>query len=291
MAGTPARPPGERAATLPLPWVVARPRWLAGVVAGVATHVLFGFTVWHLFRFLSGEPSVPSDGPRLLPGEAAARLAGNAVAALAFALPHSALLHPTTRTWLRGLISPAFYGLFFCVATCLSLLAVIFTWQPSPQLLCEFTGLGRTVVRGAFYASWVALFYSLALTGLGWQTGLTPWLAWVRQQPQPRREFRVHGAYRWLRHPIYLSFLGLIWFNPRLTADRAILLVVWTAYIFVGSWLKDLRLARFVGEPYRDYQRAVPGYPFIPWGPLGRLPGEHPPASPSAGTGPRSRVA
>lgn len=283
--------PVEGAATLPLPWVIARPRWLAGVAVGVATHVLFGFTVWHLFRFLSGEPSLPIDAPRVSTGEAAARLAGNAVAALAFALPHSVLLHPATRNRLRTHISPAFYGLFFCVATCLSLLTVIFTWQPSSQILCEFTGWGRTVVRGAFYASWIALFYSLALNGLGWQTGLTPWLAWVRQQPQPRREFRVRGAYRWLRHPIYLSFLGLIWFNPRLTFDRVILLVVWSTYIFVGSWLKDLRLAKFVGEAYRDYQRDVPGYPFIPWGPLGRIPREPAPGVATPTTRPQSQAA
>jgi hypothetical protein len=27
------------------------------------------------------------------------------------------------------------------------------------------------------------------MTGLGWQTGLTPWWHWVRGVPQPRREF------------------------------------------------------------------------------------------------------
>ena len=123
----------------------------------------------------------------------------------------------------------------------------------------------------AFGLSWAALLYSLSLTGLGYQTGLTHWLYWLRRQRLPRREFEPRGAYRWLRHPVYLSFLGLVWFTPRMTLDHALLTGVWTVYIFVGSYLKDQRLAHYLGERYRAYQRRVAGYPLLPWGPLGKL--------------------
>jgi hypothetical protein len=51
-------------------------------------------------------------------------------------------------------------------------------------------------------------------SGLGWQTGWTPWWHWARRLPQPKRLFVERGAYRFLRHPVYLSFLGLIWSEP-----------------------------------------------------------------------------
>ncbi len=245
-------------------------RWGMGVLAGVATHLLFALTVWDLFWFLAGQPPIEPLAPDA-PHRGWA-LVGNTLAALAFALPHSLLLHPTTRGRLKAWISPAFYGLFFCVATCLSLLLMIGTWQTSPVVAVEFTGLPRTLVQAGFYGAWVSLFYSLHLGGLGWQTGFTPWWAWVRKAPPPRRDFEVRSLYRWLRHPIYLSFLGLIWCNPRFTLDRVVLLGVWTVYIFVGSWLKDRRLLRFIGEPYRNYMREVPGYPLMPAGPLARVP-------------------
>ena len=98
----------------------------------MATHLLFALTVWHLFWFLAGQP--PNEP---LPADSPSRewaLAGNTLAALAFALPHSVLLHPATRNRLKAWVSPAFYGLFFCVATCVSLLLVIGTWQTSPVL-------------------------------------------------------------------------------------------------------------------------------------------------------------
>jgi hypothetical protein len=81
-----------------------------------------------------------------------------------------------------------------------------------------------------------------------------------------------HGAYRFLRHPIYLSFLGLIWFTPVVTLDRLVLLAVWTPYIFLGSWLKDQRLTFYLRDVYRDYMARVPGYLGMPFGPLARVP-------------------
>jgi protein-S-isoprenylcysteine O-methyltransferase Ste14 len=127
------------------------------------------------------------------------------------------------------------------------------------------------LVELAFLVSWGALIYSLWLTGFGYQTGLAPWWAWVRRQEMPRRGFKPRGAYLVLRHPVYLSFLGLIWFNPLMTFDRMLLALAWSAYIFIGSCLKDRRLVYYMGERYRDYQRHVPAYPFIPYGPLGKL--------------------
>ena len=75
-----------------------------------------------------------------------------------------------------------------------------------------------------------------------------------------------------MRHPVYLSFLGLVWLTPTVTLDRAILIAVWTAYIFVGSYLKDRRLQYFLGSRYREYQARVPGFPGMPVGPLARIP-------------------
>jgi protein-S-isoprenylcysteine O-methyltransferase Ste14 len=88
---------------------------------------------------------------------------------------------------------------------------------------------------------------------------------------QPRREFVERGGYRVLRHPVSLSFLGLIWFAPLVTLDRVVLMAVWTAYIVVGSVLKDRRLLHFIGNEYRGYRARVPGYPGIPFGPLARI--------------------
>lgn len=114
------------------------------------------------------------------------------------------------------------------------------------------------------------LLYSLWLTGLEYRTGLQPRGYWLRGRPAAKRVFEVRDAYRLLRHPVYLSFAGLIWFGPVLSADRLVLVGVWTACIVVGSRLKDLRLLHYVGDGYRRYAEQVPGYPAVALGPLAR---------------------
>jgi protein-S-isoprenylcysteine O-methyltransferase Ste14 len=68
----------------------------------------------------------------------------------------------------------------------------------------------------------------------------------------------VQGAYRWVRHPLYLVVLLLIWSYPVLTIDRLLFNVLWTVWIVVGTVLEERDLTTNFGNDYRDYQRNVP---------------------------------
>jgi protein-S-isoprenylcysteine O-methyltransferase Ste14 len=220
-----------------------------------------------LFLFLHGDFSSSGLAP-------AAGRAGNgllrlpvllvdAALALQFAVPHSLLLWPPVQKRLKRWIAGEFYGSVYCVVTCLTLLVMFICWQTSSVTLWRAQGLAAVAIRLGFYASWCALFYSLHLTGLGYQTGWTQWRHWFLRTKPPRRTFQPRGAYRWFRHPVYVSFLGLIWFTPTMTLDHAVLTGLWTVYILYGSHLKDERLAFYLGDEYLQYRAAVPAYPLL----------------------------
>ena len=225
-----------------------------GISYGFGNQLLFLVTVWYLFWFLRDGAINYSHGHWII---------FDCALAIFFAISHSFMLVPRTRKLLSRWIPHAFYDSTFCVVTCVSLLALFFGWQTSETTLWQATGVMASVIRVCFYLSWAALFYSLALTGLGYQNGWTPFYYWLRRMKAPRREFKPRGAYKIIRHPVYLSFLGLVWFTPTMTLDHAALTAIWTGYIFYGSFLKDRRLAHFIGEPYEAYQRSVPGYPLL----------------------------
>jgi protein-S-isoprenylcysteine O-methyltransferase Ste14 len=236
---------------------------------GILAQLLFAVTVCRLFLFLQGTSR----------GLLASSVAGflpwyglDLLLAVQFALLHSLLLAPAVRRRCKPVIPPPQYGCFFCLTACGSLLLAIELWQPSATVLWQLTGPAALAVSAAFLLTWAALIYSLSLTGLGWQTGWTPWWAWLRGRPLERTWTEPPGAYRLLRHPIYLSFLGLLWLVPCLTLDRLLLAGLWTVYLFLGSYWKDRRLLYYVGDAYRRYQARVPGYPFVPFGPLGKVP-------------------
>lgn len=235
-------------------------RRACGIGCGIATHVLFFYTVYRTFLFLNADTVVSPAGSLWID----AALAGQ------FALSHSLLLYPAVRQRLCRWIPREFYGCFFCVVTCVSLLGMYAGWRSSATALWRLDGWAYALVETAFFTNWGALFYSLWLAGLGYQTGFTPWWHWYRGRPLPDREFRPRSWFLRLRHPVYLSLMGLTWFNPVMTADRFLLACLWSGYVFVGSYLKDERLAYFLGESYRRYQEQVPGYPLMPFGPLAR---------------------
>lgn len=231
-----------------------------GIVAGLGVHALFLVTVVRLFWFLRDTRDNSVAGP----------LGWDVLLALQFAVPHSLLLYPAVRRRLTKIVAPAFYGLLYTTVTCGSLWTMFAWWRQSSVEIWHFEGMAATIMSAGFYASWVSLFYSLHLTGLGWQTGWTPWYQWFRRKPQPKRKFEPRGVYRFVRHPVYLSFLGLVWFTPIMSLDRAILTGIWSAYLFYGSYLKDERLAFYMGQTYRNYQSRVIGYPGVFFGPLGK---------------------
>lgn len=235
-------------------------RRACGIAFGVATHALFFYTLYRVFFFLFAD-RVPSP---------AGSLWYDLLLAAQFGLIHSFLLHFKTRKHLSPWIPAPFYGCFFSAATSVTLLVIFAGWRSAELTVWRLTGWPRTVVEAAYIGSWLMLFYSLCVSGIGYQTGFIPWWTWVRGRQQPRRPFAPRNIYRVLRHPVYLSFMATVWFNPVMTLDRLLLAGVWTAYIFVGSWLKDERLIHYLGDTYRAYQLKVPGYPFMPFGPLAR---------------------
>lgn len=242
-------------------WAPER-RWqrAVGIAFGVGTQVLFAATAWRLFWYLRN--GVQTATPHWLPIDAAL--------ALQFVVPHSVLLAPSVRSRITRIMPSGLYGSLYCLVTSASLWLIFFFWRAASGSVWSFEGTAASWIHLGFYASWIALIYSMSLTGLGYQTGWTQWLYWYRRQPLPRREFVERSWYRWLRHPVYLSFLGLIWFTRHMTYDHIVLTGVWTAYVFLGSYLKDRRLAYYLGDEYKRYASRVAGYPGMFFGPLGK---------------------
>jgi protein-S-isoprenylcysteine O-methyltransferase Ste14 len=66
------------------------------------------------------------------------------------------------------------------------------------------------------------------------------------------------GAFRFSRHPGNLGALGFFLFLPRMTANRAVLLVLVGLYVVLGSLHEEHRLRAAYGAAYERYRRAVP---------------------------------
>jgi protein-S-isoprenylcysteine O-methyltransferase Ste14 len=66
------------------------------------------------------------------------------------------------------------------------------------------------------------------------------------------------GAFRFTRHPGNLGALGFFLFLPRMTANRAVILVLVALYVVLGSMHEEYRLRAAYGAAYERYRRVVP---------------------------------
>ena len=71
------------------------------------------------------------------------------------------------------------------------------------------------------------------------------------------------GPYRWVRHPVYASFLSLIVGTGLLIASTP-LLIAGVAIFLIGTEVRvrveDALLATRFGEEFVEYRRTVPAY-------------------------------
>jgi protein-S-isoprenylcysteine O-methyltransferase Ste14 len=114
------------------------------------------------------------------------------------------------------------------------------------------------LARAAFFASIAGIVWSSRSLGSFDTFGFRPVLYRLRGKTLPAPRLIVRGPYRWVRHPIYLFSILMIWSTPDLSADRLLFNALWTVWILIGTLLEERDLTAELGEAYRQYQREVP---------------------------------
>jgi methanethiol S-methyltransferase len=74
---------------------------------------------------------------------------------------------------------------------------------------------------------------------------------------------RFEGPYRYVRHPLMLGFLIVIWAQPIMPPELLMLNVGMTLYVLGGITFEEHDLILAYGDQYEQYRRNVPA--LIPW--------------------------
>ena len=186
----------------------------------------------------------------------------DAALSMLFFLQHSGMIRKPFRAWLARLIDPRYHAAIYGIASGVALAAVVLLWQPS-QTLFTLTGWARRLAQGLSIAAFGFFVWGARSLRPFDPLGLAPLVAHLRNKPDRTPVFVARGPYRWVRHPLYLAVLVLIWSCPDMTMDRLLFVLLWTGWILLGARLEEADLLAEFGDAYRAYCREVPM--MIPW--------------------------
>lgn len=186
-----------------------------------------------------------------------------------FFIQHSGMIRTSFRAWLSASIPRYCHPAAYSIVSGMVLTAVALLWQPSQTILFQLHGSVQLLPRA---------FSLLAISGFIWGAralrtfdpfGRIPIKLHLSGKQLRPQGFILCGPYLWVRHPLYFFTVVLIWSVPELRFDRLLFNVLWTSWIFLGSYLEEKNLVAELGEAYRSYQKTVPM--LFPWrGPAGR---------------------
>lgn len=193
-------------------------------------------------------------------------LAWDALLSLAFFSVHSILIRRAVRSKLARWIPHAYYPALFAIVSGIVLWSVMLLWQPSTDIWIQLEGGLAWLLRGiSLLASigFILTVKSLHAFKAFDLLGRNVMLAHLRNQPVRTPKLAAHGAFRFVRHPLYALTLVIIWATPTMTLDRVIFNILWTSWMIVGVYLEEKDLVAEFGMAYREYRQAVPM--LIPW--------------------------
>ncbi len=178
---------------------------------------------------------------------------------LLFFVQHSVMVRKSYRRWQAKFVPSEYGDAVYAIFSGLALLVVVVFWQRLEWPVISPRGVYRMPFRALFF---------LSLAGFAWgirtfkdfdvfgERGIQHYLRGA--QPNPA-QFVVAGSYRWVRHPLYLFMMLMIWSCPNLTMDRLLFNLLWTVWIgVVGTIMEERDLVAQFGDAYRQYQRRVP---------------------------------
>ena len=177
---------------------------------------------------------------------------------LVFFLQHSVMVRKGFRQWLAQYVRQAFHPALYSIASGIFLLVIMILWQKSRIVAASPQGWMYWALRGGYFLSIAGFVWGNVALGSFDSFGLNPILNHVKGiQPAPRT-FIVRGPYRWVRHPLYLFSLLMIWSCPFLTMDRIVFNVLFTIWTVIGMNLEERDLLAHFGREYHEYQKKVP---------------------------------
>jgi methanethiol S-methyltransferase len=233
-------------------------RRVAVCAYGVACYAVFFATFLYAIGFVGGF-GVPR-GLDALGDEspAWALLIDGGLLAL-FAVQHSMMARPAFKRAVRKFIPDSIERSTYVLASSGALILLFWQWRPIGGRIWQVEDpIGRAALYTVFAGGWLTVLGSTFLINHFDLFGLRQVWLYAQGKPYTALAFRTPGAYRMVRHPIYVGWLVAFWATPTMTVAHLFFALATTAYILGAIRLEERDLLDAHGTLYSRYRDEVP---------------------------------
>ncbi|HEY6358200.1 MAG TPA: isoprenylcysteine carboxylmethyltransferase family protein, partial [Vicinamibacterales bacterium] len=175
---------------------------------------------------------------------------------------HSIFARTGLKTALTRILPPTLERSAYVWIASLLFIGVCAWWQPIGGVAWRLTGVWRGTGFALQLAAGVVTLVAARQLGMLRLAGVQQVLA--ASAPDAAATLDDSGLYGFVRHPIYLAWLVLVWGAPVMTGTRVAFAALSSAYLVVAVPFEERDLRRVFGSAYTDYShrvrwRIVPG--------------------------------
>jgi protein-S-isoprenylcysteine O-methyltransferase Ste14 len=181
----------------------------------------------------------------------------------AFALHHSIFARIPVRALVRRIVPEQLERSAYVWVASLMLIGVCYSWRAVPGVLWQVSRpWSWAIVAVQLVGVWLTLRSAAVIDGLE--------LAGVRQVPYPKSqipnpksqsaqtmEFKTEGPYGWVRHPIYLGWILVVFSVGTMTMTRLVFAAISSVYLLIAIPFEERTIRAQSAGGYDDYIRRV----------------------------------
>src|SRR5688572_1315143 len=226
-------------------------------IFGVIVYLLFLFTVLYGIGFV-GNIAVPKSVDSGASSPLATSILINLLLIVIFGLQHSVMARPAfKKQWLRFIPEPAERSIYV-LFTNISLLLLFWQWRPLPTTIWNFqNGVMHIALTSLFWIGWLCVVISTFLINHFDLFGLRQVYLYLRGIEYTPVQFKEPLPYKYVRHPLMLSFLIAFWATPQMSIGHLQFAIGMTLVIFIGIAFEERDLLKAYGDSYARYRQQL----------------------------------
>lgn len=180
-----------------------------------------------------------------------------------FAVQHSVMARPGFKDWWTNFVPKPVERSTYVLFSSLALILAFAFWQPLGGTIWRVEdATGRFALYSFFGMGWLIVLLSSFLINHFDLFGLRQVWLYLKGREYTPLPFKTPGAYKIVRHPLYVGWFICFWATPTMTVSHLVFALLASGYILAALPFEERDLKHALGEPYRRYAERVPR--FIP---------------------------